>query len=56
MIITPITIKINPTIAGRSIDCLKTIVETTAVNTIPKPAHIAYATPNGINFKARDKK
>lgn len=35
---------------------LNTTTEITAVSTIPKPPHIAYTTPNGMNFSACDKK
>lgn len=53
---TPAMINKIPKIAGKSNDCLKIKTETKAVKTIPKPAHIAYANPKGIDFKACERK
>jgi hypothetical protein len=53
---TPETISAMPAIAALSKVNLKTTTLIIAVRTIPKPPQIAYATPRGMVFNARERK
>jgi hypothetical protein len=53
---TPMIIRPIPTIAHTSSFCPWNIQAIVATSTIPTPAQIAYATPTGIDFRARERK